>query len=236
MKTLLTKTFAVLALSFVSLVSYAQSADEIIQKYVDAIGGKEKWKQIKSLKTDGHIELQGIQINFTQQAINGVGVRVDAEFQGQKIVDITTPTKGWSQNPFGGRSTLEPISAEELQQKLDDLDIQDEFIDYAQKGSTVEFLGKDEEDGNEFYKIRLVTKNKNETVYFFDVNTNLIYKEEKTVKQQGQEIKLVSKYQDYKTVPFGIKVPHKWDQMGQIFVIDKMDVNPVIDTKLFEGK
>ncbi len=236
MKTLISKALLLIAFSAVSLFSYAQTADEVIQKYVDAIGGKDKWTQIKSLKTDGHIEIQGIQINFTQQAIHNVGLRVDAEFQGQKIIDITTPSKGWSQNPFGGRSSLEPISAEELQQKLDELDIQDEFVDYAAKGSTVEFLGKDEEDGNEFYKIRLVTKTKNETVYFFDVNTYLIYKEEKTVKQQGQEIKLISKYLDYKTVPFGIKVPHKWDQMGQIFVIDKMDVNPVIDTKLFEGK
>ncbi len=236
MKTLISKALFLIAFSAVSLFSYAQTADEVIQKYVEAIGGKDKWTQIKSMKTDGHIELQGIQINFTQQAIHNVGVRVDAEFQGQKIIDITTPSKGWSQNPFGGRSSLEPISAEELQQKLDDLDIQDEFVDYAAKGSTVEFLGKDEEDGNEFYKIKLVTKTKNETVYFFDVNTYLIYKEEKTVKQQGQEIKLISKYLDYKTIPFGIKFPHKWDQMGQIFVIDKMDVNPVIDTKIFEGK
>jgi hypothetical protein len=236
MKTLISKALLLIVFSTISLFSYAQTADEVIQKYVDAIGGKDKWTQIKSLKTDGHIEIQGIQINFTQQAIHNVGVRVDAEFQGQKIIDITTPTKGWSQNPFGGRSSLEPISAEELQQKLDELDIQDEFVEYAAKGSTVEFLGKDEEDGNEFYKIRMVTKTKNETVYFFDVNTSLIYKEEKTVKQQGQEIKLISKYLDYKTVPFGIKVPHKWDQMGQIFVIDKLDVNPVIDTKIFEAK
>jgi hypothetical protein len=236
MKTLISKALLLIAFSAMSLFSYAQSADEIIQKYVDAIGGKDKWKQIKSLKTDGHIEIQGIQINFTQQAINGVGVRVDAEFQGQKIIDITTPAKGWSQNPFGGRSSLEPISAEELQQKLDDLDLQDEFIDYAEKGSSVEFLGKDEEDGNEFYKIRMVTKNKNETVYFFDVNTYLIYKEEKMVKQQGQEMKVTSKLLDYKAIPFGVKIPHKTDQMGQIIVLDKMEVNPAIDTKIFEGK
>ncbi len=236
MKTLISKALLLIAFSAMSLFSYAQSADEIIQKYVDAIGGKDKWKQIKSLKTDGHIEIQGIQINFTQQAINGGRVRVDAEFQGQKIIDITTPAKGWSQNPFGGRSSLEPISAEELQQKLDDLDLQDEFIDYAEKGSSVEFLGKDEEDGNEFYKIRMVTKNKNETVYFFDVNTYLIYKEEKMVKQQGQEMKVTSKLLDYKAIPFGVKIPHKTDQMGQIIVLDKMEVNPAIDTKIFEGK
>ena len=214
----------------------AQTADEIINKYVTAIGGKDKWAQVKSMKVTGYIEVQGIKINFSQQAIQGTGVRVDAEFQGQKIIDITTPTMGWSQNPFGGKSTLQPISEEELQQKLDELDIQDEFVDYASKGSSVKFIGKDEEDGNEFYKIKMVTKNKNESVYFFDVNTSLIYKEEKTVKQQGQEIKMTTKLLDYKSIPFGIKIPHKSEQMGQVLVTDKIEINPVIDVNVFKGK
>lgn len=233
------KLFVYVALMFhivlLSLNIQAQTADEIIEKYITAIGGKEKWKQVKSMKVNGFIEVQGIKINFTQQAIHNVGVRVDAEFQGQKIIDITTPTKGWSQNPFGGRSSLQPISEEELKQKLDELDIQDEFIDYAAKGSAVDFLGKDEEDGNEFYKVKMTTKNNNESVYFFDVNTSLIYKEEKTVKQQGQEMKMVTKVFDYKTIPFGIKIPHKSEQMGQILVTDKIEVNTTIDENIFKG-
>ena len=235
MKKLFVYVALMLHIVLLSLNIQAQTADEIIEKYINAIGGKEKWKQVKSMKVNGFIEVQGIKINFTQQAIHNVGVRVDAEFQGQKIIDITTPTKGWSQNPFGGRSSLQPISEEELKQKLDELDIQDEFIDYAAKGSAVDFLGKDEEDGNEFYKVKMTTKNNNESVYFFDVNTSLIYKEEKTVKQQGQEMKMVTKVFDYKTIPFGIKIPHKSEQMGQILVTDKIEVNTTIDENIFKG-
>ena len=235
MKKLFVCVALMLPIVLLSLNIQAQTADEIIEKYITAIGGKEKWKQVKSMKVNGFIEVQGIKINFTQQAIHNVGVRVDAEFQGQKIIDITTPTKGWSQNPFGGRSSLQPISEEELKQKLDELDIQDEFIDYATKGSAVDFLGKDEEDGNEFYKVKMTTKNNNESVYFFDVNTSLIYKEEKTVKQQGQEMKMVTKVFDYKTIPFGIKIPHKSEQMGQILVTDKIEVNTTIDENIFKG-
>ena len=235
MKKIFLSVSLVFSFVFLSAQLNAQTADEIIGKYITAIGGKDKWTQVKSMKVNGYIEVQGIKINFTQQAVQGTGVRVDAEFQGQKIIDITTPTMGWSQNPFGGKSTLQPISGEELQQKLDELDIQDEFVDYATKGSSVEFIGKDEEDGNEFYKIKMVTKNKNESVYFFDVNTSLIYKEEKTVKQQGQEMKMVTKLLDYKTIPFGIKIPHKSEQMGQVLVMDVIEVNPVIDENIFKG-
>jgi hypothetical protein len=172
MKKFLLSVSFLFSLVLLSTQIKAQTADEIINKYITAIGGKDKWAQVNSMKVNGYIEVQGIKINFTQQAIHGTGVRVDAEFQGQKIIDITTPTMGWTQNPFSGKSTLQPISEEELQQKLDDLDIQDEFVDYAFKGSTVEFIGKDEVDGNEFYKIKMLTKNKNESVYFFDVNTS----------------------------------------------------------------
>ena len=235
MKKLFVYAALMLPLVLLSFNIQAQTADEVIEKYITAIGGKEKWKQVKSMKVNGFIEVQGIKINFTQQAVHNVGVRVDAEFQGQKIIDITTPAKGWSQNPFGGRSSLQPISEEELKQKLDELDIQDEFIDYASKGSTVEFLGKDEEDGNEFYKVKMTTKNNNESVYFFDVNTSLIYKEEKTVKQQGQEMKMVTKVFDYKTIPFGIKIPHKSEQMGQLLVTDKIEINLAIDENIFKG-
>ena len=235
MKKILLSVSFVFSLVFLSTQLNAQTADEIIGKYITAIGGKDKWSQVKSMKVNGYIEVQSIKINFTQQAVHETGVRVDAEFQGQKIIDITTPTMGWSQNPFGGKSTLQPISGEELQQKLDELDIQDEFVDYATKGSSVEFIGKDEEDGNEFYKIKMVTKNKNETVYFFDVNTFLIYKEEKTVKQQGQEMKMVTKLLDYKTIPFGIKIPHKSEQMGQVLVMDVIQINAAIDENIFKG-
>lgn len=235
MKKLFVYAALMLPLVLLSFNIQAQTADEVIEKYITAIGGKEKWKQVKSMKVNGFIEVQGIKINFTQQAVHNVGLRVDAEFQGQKIIDITTPAKGWSQNPFGGRSSLQPISEEELKQKLDELDIQDEFIDYAAKGSSVEFLGKDEEDGNEFYKVKMTTKNNNESVYFFDVNTSLIYKEEKTVKQQGQEMKMVTKVFDYKTIPFGIKIPHKSEQMGQLLVTDKIEINLAIDENIFKG-
>ena len=108
---------------------------------------------------EGNVEVQGLQIPFTLQAVNGKGYRTDGEFQGNLFIDIVTPTKGWSQNPMAGKATLQPLSDDELKSKLDDLDIQGAFIDYKEKGSEVEFLGKDEEDGNEYFKIKLTTKN-----------------------------------------------------------------------------
>jgi len=84
MKKILLSVSLLFSLVLFSTSLHAQTADEIIGKYINAIGGKDKWAQVKSMKINGYIEVQGIKINFTQQAIQGTGVRVDAEFQGQK--------------------------------------------------------------------------------------------------------------------------------------------------------
>jgi hypothetical protein len=236
-KTIMKKVFVTLfAVSLLAVAGYAQTADEIIEKYVTAIGGKDKWRQVQSLKVEGQIEVQGLVIPFVMQGIHNKGMRVDAEFQSNKIIDITTPEKGWSQNPMAGTTKLTPLSAEELKLKLDDLDLQDDFVDYKEKGSSVEYLGKDEEDGVQFEKIKLTTKNGKETTYFFDTNTNLIYKEETMTKMQGQDIKAVSKNLGYQAIDFGIKFPFKVDQMGMMMVTNKITVNPTIDPTIFEVK
>jgi hypothetical protein len=230
------KVFLFLAVTIAAVFTVnAQTADEVIAKYITAIGGADKWSKVQSIKVEGQIEVQGIAIPYTMQAVQMKGARVDAEFQGSKIIDITTPTKGWSQNPFMGKQSLAPITDDELKQKVDDLDIQDAFIDYKTKGSTIESLGKDEEDGNEYFKIKMTTKNGNEKTYFFDTKTNLIYKVESITKQQGQEVKSALKYLDYKTLDFGIKMAFKQDMGQMMMVTTKVTVNPTVDMSIFNG-
>lgn len=236
MKKFFVHTLLAVAFMSSSFTGRTQTADEIIDKYITAIGGKENWKKINSIKMEGNIEVQGLQIPFTMQAVNGKGLRTDGEFQGNFFIDIVTPTKGWSQNPMAGKATLQPLSEDELKEKLDDLDIQGAFIDYKEKGSMVEFLGKDEEDGNEYFKIKLTTKNKNETTYFFDTKTYLVYKQETISKQQGQDVKLVVKSLDYQTIEGGVKMPFKLDQGQMVLAAKKFTVNGAIDEKIFSDK
>lgn len=214
----------------------AQTADEIIDKYITAIGGKENWKKINSMVVEGNVEVQGLEIPFKMQVVNNKGMRSDAEFQGNKIIDILTPDKGWSQNPLSGKATLQPLTSEEMKQKVDELDLQGSFLDYSAKGSTVEFLGKDEDEGNEFYKVKLTTKNNNETTYFFDIKTYLVYKQESTTKQNGQDVKITVKSLNYQKTDAGVIMPYKLDQGGMVIATKKILFNVPIDETQFIGK
>jgi hypothetical protein len=235
MKKVLVHSLLSVAVMACSFIVKAQTADEVIDKYITAIGGKDAWKKVNTLKMEGNIEVQGLQIPFKLQAVNGKGYRTDGEFQGTAFIDIVTPTKGWSQNPMAGKATLQPLSDDELKEKLDELDIQGSFIDYKEKGSKVEFLGKDEEEGNEYFKVKLTTKNNNETTYFFDTKTSLVYKQESIVKAQGQEVTQAVKLLDYKTIDGGLLVPFKLDQGGFVLVLSKVTTNVEVDEKIFSA-
>lgn len=216
--------------------SFAQNVDEVIASYINATGGAANWKKLQSMKISGHIEAQGIEIPFTQVAVHNKGYRVDAEFQGMQIIQITNPTKSWEQMPFAGKTNLEPSSEDEHNQRVDQLDIQNEFVDWKEKGSSVELLGKDEEDGNECFKVRLTTKTGNSAVHFIDTKTYLIYKTKRTTKMQGQEMEMETKLMDYKEISVGVKIPHKTDQMGQVLVFDKIEANVTIPESSFQVK
>jgi opacity protein-like surface antigen len=215
--------------------AFSQTADEVIAKYVDAIGGKQKWNSLNSLRVEGQIEVQGISIPFTMNAVQNKGTRTDAEFQGAKIIEIVTPTAGWSLNGLQGQSALQPMSEEDLKSKVDGIEIQDQLVDYAAKGHTVELLGKDEADGNEYFKLKVVTKLGNEKVHFIDTKTYLIYKTETTIKANGQEVKQEVKFLDYQTLDNGIKMSFKQEMGPMMMVSKKVTVNPTVDESLFKG-
>jgi hypothetical protein len=75
MKNLFSTLFITCFLFAFSATSFAQTVDEVIASHVAATGGTENWKKLQSMKITGHIEVQGIEIPFTQQAVHNKGYR-----------------------------------------------------------------------------------------------------------------------------------------------------------------
>ncbi|MDP4230039.1 MAG: hypothetical protein Q8916_06495, partial [Bacteroidota bacterium] len=57
---------AVLMLMSISIV-HAETADEIINKHIEAIGGKKAWKNIHSIKLTGVVMAQGMEIGEVER-------------------------------------------------------------------------------------------------------------------------------------------------------------------------
>ena len=72
-------SFLLLATTF---IAKAQTADEIIAKHIEAIGGAENWKKVNSIKMEGTMQVQGAEVAVTQTVLHGKGSRQDISVMG----------------------------------------------------------------------------------------------------------------------------------------------------------
>jgi outer membrane lipoprotein-sorting protein len=217
----------------ISFFSWAQTADEIIQKHIDAIGGADNWRKINTMTMQGSSDMGGMKIPITMSTIHKKALRVEFEVQGMKGIQVVTDKDGWSLMPFMGQTKAEPTPEEQLKSAQSELDIQGDLIDYAAKGNEVEALGEEEVDGVETYKIKLTEANKNETTYFFDKENYMILKAVLKATIQGQEVEQATSFGNYKKVG-DITMPYSMTGPMGVMEITDIKVNPTIDSTIFD--
>lgn len=225
--------FSLLVLA-ASFTGKAQTADEIIAKHVEAIGGAENWKKVNSIKIEGVMEIQGTEINVTITGLHLKGFRQDISVMGMTGYEIVTPTEGWRYMPFQGQTEPEAKTAEELAEDQDELDLQNEFVDYQAKGNKVEYLGKEDVEGTECFKLKMTKKGGKVVTYFIDPKTYYLLQSKSTQKANGQEIEVTSTFSNYEKLPEGIvwaksiTLPY-----GEVNMV-KITVNGPVDESAFK--
>ena len=211
----------------------AQTVDEIINKHTEALGGKEKLSQLKSLYTESSIEAMGNVSSAKEYLVEGKGFKNETEFSGMNIINCFTSKSGWSLNPLSGSTDPQAMPDEMYKAGKNQIFIGGALTDYAAKGNKVEFIGK---EGNN-YKLK-VTSGVAETFYFIDTETNLISKTTQTADMMGQSVEIVISFSDYKKTDFGIVVPYtKTTDFGGFALsakVTKIEVNKEIDPKTFD--
>lgn len=238
MKTLKLAAFFIIAALGVTSVK-AQTADEIINKHVEAIGGLENWKKVTSMVQTGTMAVQGMNIDLTISTLNGKGTRQDIVAMGMTNYMIVTPTEGWRFFPIQGQQAPEAMTADDVKEGQDGLDVTGNLVDYKAKGHTAEFLGKEDVDGNECFKVKITQKGGKVETYFIDPKTYLLVKSVSVMKANGQEAEVFTSYSNYQKLPEGILVPMSMSiplgpGMNVDLTIAKVEVNKAIDESLFK--
>src|SRR5688572_7149153 len=92
------------AITSIAGIVQAQTADEIVNKHIDAIGGKDKINGIKTVYTEYDMDVMGQQAPGVTYVLNGKGYRNEMDFGGQKIIQVVTDKGGWGINPMMGQT------------------------------------------------------------------------------------------------------------------------------------
>jgi hypothetical protein len=234
-RTSLLATVVLLSSSFV----YAQTADEIINKHIEAIGGKEKLSNLKSLYVESTLAVMGQEAPAITYLINGKAYKNEIDFGGQKVIQVITDKDGWGVNPMMGAATPTAMTGEELKGNQARLVAGGLLYDYAARGNKVELLGREDVSGTSAFKIKATTKDSVVITYFIDPTTYYIIKEAQTVSADGQPAETISTYSNYKKTDYGYVIPYTHEltlPQGITLTINtnKVEVNKEIDPKIFE--
>lgn len=233
MKKLQMGIFAVAAIMSIQLAK-AQTADEIINKYVAALGGKEKLMTLKSVKKVGGLNVQGTDVSVTTTVLQGVGSRNDISVPGMgEGFQIVNATKGWDFMPFMGQASPEEISADKLKASQGLLDLQGVLFNYKEKGSQVELSGKENVEGTEAYKLKFTNKMGVVSTLFIDTKTNYLVRTITLSKTTNGDENVEVTYSDFKKNDEGYLFPFSQAIDRGTIVFSAIETNKPVDEKIF---
>jgi hypothetical protein len=227
-----------LAVSYLS-TAHAQTADELVSKNIQAKGGIDKIKAIKSVRQSGRFDLGGgFTAKVSQQSMRPNLLRQTFSIQGMTQVQAYDGAAGWQIQPFQGHKDPELMGEDDLRDMQLDSDFDSPLVDYREKGNTIEYLGHDIVDGDDALRLKVTLKNGDIVYYYLDPDTFLEIRKEIQQFIRGSIRERIVDLGSYKAVngvmyPFSIALGSKSNPGAQTLTVEKIEVNLPIDASDF---
>lgn len=222
----------VLVLLVFGLPAFSQTADELVNKNIEARGGMEKLKAIQTIRITGkQVSPGGFTIAIVVENQRPNLVRTAYSLQGMTGVEAYDGTAGWRIQPFGGRKDPQLMGEDDMRDLLIDSDFDGPLVDYKDKGNTVEYMGHDTVDGDDALRLKVTLKDGDIIYYYLDPDAYLVIREERQEFIRGSVREHASEMGSYKPVagvmfPYSVTSGPKNDPSSwSTFTINKVEVN-----------
>ena len=223
----------------------AQTADELVDKYLTAVGGRAALGKLKSRSSIGTITLSTPAGDMTGR----IEIWNEAPNKSRSLMSLDLSSVGLGQvivdQRFDGQTgyvidTLQgnrDITGNALQ-NLKNGSFPNPFLNYKEIGSTLELVGKEKVGEREAYLLILKPASGSVVRGYMDAQTYLPIKTvlKVEVPQLGSELEQTTEFFEYREVD-GVKIPFRLKSTFavQTYVIDltKVEHNVSIDETLF---
>ena len=204
------------------------TANEVVAKYLQAIGGIEALKKIKTKNISYRVHMFGRENYLMEQQWK----RPDTMRQGPPggaMYTLIEGAKSWRVTPDGRQEMPAAISASMVKKSY----IDDPLVDYEKKGISVEYMGSERYDMAELHHLKLTFKDGVEWGLFFDARTGLLRKMKKpSFLMMNNEISrgpdAWTYFYDYRPVG-DLNIAHLWlqdsDDHVHAFVVEEVVLN-----------
>ncbi len=212
----------------------AQTLDEIIAKNLKSKGGLDKIRATTSVKMTGKVAADGKDITMTIWAKRPNLMRREYTVDGQNVVNAFDGTTLWMS---AGTTPPQAMPGPQAAYAKQESEFDSVFVDYKEKGHAMEFLGKEQVNGKDAYRLKVQKKGGPPQDYYLDADTGLEMKISTNVDQGGSPTVLVTEMSDYRDVD-GRQVPFTSKQIlnGKLMAsiaLDKVEFNVPVDESVF---
>lgn len=219
----------------------AQTAEELVAKNLEAKGGLEKIRAIRSLRMTGKLQGSG---GFTAR-VSSTAVapnlrRETYTIQGMNDIQAYDGSTGWHISPFGGRKDPELLGEDDVRSISEAADFYGPLVDYRKKDNRVEYLGHDSVDGDDAFRLKVTLANGDILYYYLDPDTYLEVRVETVQFIRGSIHESFRNLGCYKKVagvyfPFSVETggPPNPESTNKI-TIDDMEANVTVDPREFK--
>jgi hypothetical protein len=209
---------AALLLSCASVPAFAQDAQSLAAKNLEARGGTAALAAIKNVSFQGRVIFPGdFEVTYKEtraRTAAGPADRADLGIQGLDIIQAYDGRGGWKVNPLQGRKDAEKMSADEARSLADGALIEGPLLAANKDGSRITYLGRDDFDGTLAYKLKVTQKDGDEFVYWLDPDTYLEIKVDETRRIRGAQQTTETELGDYEKVA-GVYFPMSVESWSQ---------------------
>jgi outer membrane lipoprotein-sorting protein len=187
---------------------YSQTAKEIIQKMIEATGGRKALESIDDSTVTGTMELiqQGLSGELTIYKKEPDKMRLDIEIMGMLITQAYDGNMAWWVNPQTG-ATEEMPANEAASMKRDALP-RDAAFNPEKYGITITSKGKEALEGKDHYVLEQTYADGFKVTLYVDSATYLLTKSKGTFSSEMGEADFEQFASDYKEV-HGVMIAHK---------------------------
>jgi hypothetical protein len=230
----------IIGLALFAIPVSAQTAEEIIAKYIKTIGGAEKIEAIKTLRRTGKFTGGGgFEAIVIQENKRPQMARQEFSIQGMTGVTAYDGKTGWKIEPWGGKKDPEALGEEEMKGIQEDADFDGPLVNYQQKGNKVEFVGAEPVEGTDAFKLKVTLKNGDVRYYFMDTDYYVPIKIESKRIVRGAEREFETSLGDYKEIagvylPYSIESGLKGNPNKSQITFEKIEANVALDDSRFK--
>lgn len=227
------------AVSCFSSFARTQTAEELVSKNIQARGGLDKIKAVKTRLMTAKFTAGG---GFTAEVgeVNARPnlVRQTFSLQGMTAIQAYDGSAGWQIQPFQGHKDPELMGEDDLRDLLIEADLDGPLVDAAEKGNTIEYMGHDVVDGDDALRLKITLKNGDIIYDYLDPDTCIEIRKDIQQFIRGSVRERVVDLGSYKPVagvmyPFSIATGSKSNPGAQTFTVQKIEVNVPVDSADF---